>query len=748
VIVRLLDASRIKASDQVAQNGAASVAATPVYDAFISYSHASDRTLAANLQAAIQRLGKPWYRRRALRLFRDDTSLSVSPHLWSSIEYALQRARFLVLMASPDAAASPWVDREVAWWLDHRSQDTLLIALCDGELAWDPAAGDFAPSAAMPVPPALRGRLGDEPFWVDLRAYRKGVSRRDSRFAHLAANFAATIRGVAKEDLLSEEVRQQRRVVRLAGSAVVLLAVLLGLAAWQWQVARWQRDRAEQTLAAATGTANSLIFDLEVKFRDAGVPTSLIDDILSRVSTLQEQLTQNAENSPELRVSQALELLQRTESLLALGDTKNALVAARQERSIMAELVAASPERALYRFLLSAGEEKVGDALMAQGDVAGTLAAQREALSLRTALATAEPGNAEWQTALSISQERIGDALAAQGDPGAGLASYRDALSIRSRLVRGDPGNSGWQRNLSVIDEKIGDVLAVQGDLAGALASYRDSLAIAQEIAEKEPGNTLWQHDLVAGNDKIGTTLEQQGDLPGALAAYRAGLATMERLTQKDPGNLTWRRDLAKFKEDIGDVLRDQGDLAGALAAYRERLELARSLAQKDPDNMTWQIDRSIAGHKFADALATQGELDLALTTQQEAVDAIRQTCATHPSAGAAKVELAQALGGLSWILLLAGRPGEVLDATQEALALNPALQFVRTNRAHALLLLGRFDEAREIYLDVKDKPRPDGKTYASVVRDDFAELRKCGINVPEMPRVEALLAEGSAIPR
>ena len=50
-----------------------------VYDAFISYSHAEDKPVAAALQGAIQRLGKPWYRRRALRIFRDGTSLRRRP---------------------------------------------------------------------------------------------------------------------------------------------------------------------------------------------------------------------------------------------------------------------------------------------------------------------------------------------------------------------------------------------------------------------------------------------------------------------------------------------------------------------------------------------------------------------------------------------------------------------------------------------------------------------------------------------
>ncbi len=114
-----------------------------VYDAFISYSHARDKKIAAALQSVVQTLGKPWYKRRGLRLFRDDTSLSATPHLWPSIELALSQSRFLILLASPDAAQSPWVEKEIAYWLANKSAETLLIAVTDGTLAWDAGKGDF-----------------------------------------------------------------------------------------------------------------------------------------------------------------------------------------------------------------------------------------------------------------------------------------------------------------------------------------------------------------------------------------------------------------------------------------------------------------------------------------------------------------------------------------------------------------------------------------------------------------------------
>jgi WD40 repeat protein/tetratricopeptide (TPR) repeat protein len=201
------------------------------YDAFISYSHAKDKPIAAALQGVVQKLGKSWYRRRALGVFRDDTSLSATPHLWPTIERALDDCRYFILLASPEAAASKWVNKEVVHWLEHNSIDTLLIGLTYGTLRWDESASDFAAGDHHPLPPALKGKFPAEPKWIDLTAYRDGADPRDERFSELAADFAAAIRGMPKEDLLSQELRQQRRALRHAWSAAAALLILLAVAA-------------------------------------------------------------------------------------------------------------------------------------------------------------------------------------------------------------------------------------------------------------------------------------------------------------------------------------------------------------------------------------------------------------------------------------------------------------------------------------------------------------------------------------
>jgi hypothetical protein len=76
------------------------------YNAFISYSHTGDSELAAALQRALHRFAKLAFRLRAVRVFCDSASLAANPALWPTIETALNGSEFLILLASPQAAAS------------------------------------------------------------------------------------------------------------------------------------------------------------------------------------------------------------------------------------------------------------------------------------------------------------------------------------------------------------------------------------------------------------------------------------------------------------------------------------------------------------------------------------------------------------------------------------------------------------------------------------------------------------------
>lgn len=132
-----------------------------MYKAFISYSHAADGLLARALQSGLQRIAKPFYRLRAMRIFRDETSLHLTPELWPMIQKAIKDSEHFILMASPKAAEPEWVQDEISERLRLQSDsvDKFHIVLTEGEIVWSNDGKDFDWEKITALPKTLRGRF-------------------------------------------------------------------------------------------------------------------------------------------------------------------------------------------------------------------------------------------------------------------------------------------------------------------------------------------------------------------------------------------------------------------------------------------------------------------------------------------------------------------------------------------------------------------------------------------------------------
>jgi WD40 repeat protein len=201
------------------------------YAAFLSYSHAADAGLSLAVRDALQQLNKPWHKPRALRVFRDNSSLAATEALWPSIQAAMDSSHYFILLASPQATTSEWVAREVTYWLDHNPPNTLLIAVTDGELHWNPTTGDFDPTRTTCLPPPLYGRLTQEPRWVDLRNLPTDqLTLRNTTFRDRIADLAAPLHGLSKDDLVGADIRQHRRTQHLIRATIATLTALATVA--------------------------------------------------------------------------------------------------------------------------------------------------------------------------------------------------------------------------------------------------------------------------------------------------------------------------------------------------------------------------------------------------------------------------------------------------------------------------------------------------------------------------------------
>ncbi len=104
-------------------------------------------------------------------VFRDEDDLSASPQLSESIESVLLRSRFLVVLCSPQAVASPWVEKEILRFKQAGKQLRVLAAIIEGNPngSTDPAAPvDEAECFPLPLRFQLgaEGQIGQEPEQV------------------------------------------------------------------------------------------------------------------------------------------------------------------------------------------------------------------------------------------------------------------------------------------------------------------------------------------------------------------------------------------------------------------------------------------------------------------------------------------------------------------------------------------------------------------------------------------------------
>jgi len=306
------------------------------YSAFISYSQEIDSHLAGAIRSALQRFAKPWYRLRATRIFQDRSSQALAPSLWGSITRALDDSAFLILLASPEAATSKWVQKEIEHWLQTHPIDTVLPVLTAGDVVWDTETQQLDADRTTAIPPLLRDAYTSEPLYLDLRWIEttEQASLRHPRFRDAIATLAATLRGQPKDELIGEDVRTHRNARRLAwsgGALVCLLACLASVAAivanQQRREAVRQRDTANARLLGVQAEQlldqnpellpRSALLAIEAVRRGAGPQAEMV---LRTSLALLPRLVTEIDVQPELGRVAALAFTPGGESVVIGGD--------------------------------------------------------------------------------------------------------------------------------------------------------------------------------------------------------------------------------------------------------------------------------------------------------------------------------------------------------------------------------------------------------------------------------------------
>jgi len=192
------------------------------FAAFISYRHVEpDRRWATWLHKRLETYRVPKGitspqvgARRIGRVFRDDEELAASSDLSRSIKDALAQSEYLIVICSPEAAESNYVNREIREFAALGRQDKILALLIRGE-----------PENAFPT--ALR-ELASEPLAADVRG-NTAKSKNLAALRILAAMLNCTFDALRRRERLRIRRRIELTAFATVASILLTLAVRYGL---------------------------------------------------------------------------------------------------------------------------------------------------------------------------------------------------------------------------------------------------------------------------------------------------------------------------------------------------------------------------------------------------------------------------------------------------------------------------------------------------------------------------------------
>lgn len=219
------------------------------YRAFISYSHADEawskwlhRALECyRVPARLQRLkagDESPLPKRLLPVFRDRDELHSAAELGAVIQQALRQSEALIVICSPQAARSRWVNEEVRYFKAQGRAHRVFALIVDGEPHAAEAEAECFPAAITQSVDA-EGRLTGEPvepIAADARAHGDGRHR-------ALLKLIAGLLDVGFDDLVQRE-RQRQFWQRVQAAVAAMAAVALLVSAWQW----FERYKAAQAL--------------------------------------------------------------------------------------------------------------------------------------------------------------------------------------------------------------------------------------------------------------------------------------------------------------------------------------------------------------------------------------------------------------------------------------------------------------------------------------------------------------------
>ena len=556
------------------------------YRAFISYSHA-DARWARWLHRAIEGYRVPRRLRggrgefgelpdRLSPVFRDREDLASAGELGPRIQAALDDSDALLVVCSPAAARSRWVDDEILRFRRTGRGQRIYCLIVDGE----PKGGEhecFPPALRFALAEDGSGSVAVEPIAADVRPGRDGKA-----LARL--KLLSGLLGVDLDVLRQREVARRHR--RLVGVTVLALVVML-TTSWLAVQAVIAQRAAERRQKQAEALVGFMLGDLNDRLSEVSRL-----DILESVN---DQAMAYFKSLPTTDVTDAA-LEQRAKAFEKIGNVRSeqghlaqareAYLAAEQLSRRLAQAAPSDParQRAWARQL-----GFLGTSHWHQGQMPAARERFAAAQGVLQDASRRSPRDGDLLFELVLVSNNIGHVFEAEGRLADAIRQYRLMLADSDRLLALAPDKADWLGIKGLAHNNLAKMALLGGDLDGAVAGYRADLAIAATLAARDRRNHAQTEKRVLAQGALGRTLALAGKVDEGIENLRQAWLDASRLHAMEPNSSYFTEDVALYGYQLAQLLRLRGEVDDASAKVSQSLRLLEQLTRQDPNNASWQ---------------------------------------------------------------------------------------------------------------------------------------------------------------
>ncbi len=355
----------------------------------------------------------------------------------------------------------------------------------------------------------------------------------------------------------------------------------------------------------------------------------------------------------------------------------------------------------------------------------------------------------------------LGLLLSAQNELIDAKKDYEEALLIRRKLADKNP--DVYLPDVATTLNNLADLLSHQNEVIGAKKDYEEALLIRRELADKNPDGYLQY--VAATLNNLANLLRAQNEVINAKKCFEETLLIRRKLADKNP--MAFNLDVVMTDLNVGlfyeALLEDSGEMAlkneglklmqdaterisifpashPKVALYQPYVEKLTSFFESF-DETTFRLGKRLKPFRQLVMDLNESERDphQKVLRQEEILALLFKIEKEFPDNPEVKKQIASNYSSLAWFQLF---DQQFTNAEQSARAgLQKADQetWINTNLALALLYQGKWEDAKIIYIKLKDEPYGYG-TYKDTFLEDLNALEKAGITHPDIQKARVFL--------